>query len=293
MATRMFLNLPVKDLKRSVEFFTRLGYEFDPRFTDDNAACLILGEGSYAMLIVEKFFRTFTPKPVVNAAEATEVLVALSAESREAVDRIVDQALAAGARPSRKPEDLGFMYGRSFQDPDGHIWEYFWMDPAHLQRAAAGGFKVAARGEREIVIERTFAAPRRQVFEAFTRPELIRRWLAGPPGWSMPVCEFDLRAGGSYRYLWRNDTDGSEMGSRRTFREVVPPERYVGTERFDRPWYPGEALGTFEFAERDGKTTLTVTMLYESREARDGVLASSMQQGLAASYERLDALLAA
>jgi uncharacterized protein YndB with AHSA1/START domain len=151
--------------------------------------------------------------------------------------------------------------------------------------------KIVPRADREIVITRVFDAPRHQVFEAYTRPELIKRWLLGPPGWSMPVCEVDLKPGGSYRYVWRN-TNGIEMGMGGVYREIAAPERFVATERFDAAWYPGEAFATIEFIERDGKTTLATTMLYESRDARDGVLKSPMEQGLAASYNRLEELLA-
>jgi uncharacterized protein YndB with AHSA1/START domain/effector-binding domain-containing protein len=146
-------------------------------------------------------------------------------------------------------------------------------------------------GEREIAMTRVFAAPRRLVFEAFTRPELLQRWLLGPPGWSMPVCEIDLRVGGSYRYLWRG-ADGTEMGVRGVYREIAPPERIVATEVFDQAWYPGEAQTTFELVERQGETTLTLTVLYASREARDVALRSDMEKGVAASYDRLEELLA-
>jgi uncharacterized protein YndB with AHSA1/START domain/effector-binding domain-containing protein len=145
--------------------------------------------------------------------------------------------------------------------------------------------------EREVALTRVFAAPRHLVFDAFTRPELLRRWLLGPPGWSMPVCEIDLRVGGAYRYLWR-DADGTEMGVRGEYREIAPPERIVATERFDQAWYPGEARTTIELVEREGDTTLTLTVLYESREARDTALRTDMEKGVAASYDRLEELLA-
>ena len=106
-----------------------LGYRFDPRFTDQNATCMIIGENIHAMLLVREFFETFTPKPVADATKSTEVLVALSHESRQAVDRIVEAALSAGARRYAEPKDHGFMYQWGFEDPDGHIWEHFWMDP--------------------------------------------------------------------------------------------------------------------------------------------------------------------
>jgi uncharacterized protein YndB with AHSA1/START domain len=152
-------------------------------------------------------------------------------------------------------------------------------------------FSITAHGDREIVVTRVFDAPRRLVFDAYTKPELVKRWLLGPDGWSMPVCEIDLRAGGKYRYVWKNDADGREMGMSGIYREVMAPERIVATEIFDEAWYPGEALGTIVLVERDGKTTLTQTILYNSRETRDAVLKSPMQTGMAASYDRLEKVL--
>jgi uncharacterized protein YndB with AHSA1/START domain len=156
----------------------------------------------------------------------------------------------------------------------------------------SGHLKVAAKGEREIVMTRVFNAPRHLVYEAFTTPALVKRWLVGPPGWSMPVCEMDVRVGGKYRWVWRHDTKGTEMGISGVYREVVPPERIVSTEKFDQSWYPGEAVDTVVLTEQGGKTTLTQTLLYESREARDGVLKSPMEQGVAGSYDRLADLVA-
>lgn len=147
--------------------------------------------------------------------------------------------------------------------------------------------KVAARGDREIMMTREFNAPRRLVFDAFTKPELVKQWLLGPPGWSMPICEIDLKVGGAYRYVWRRDSDGTEMGMGGVYREVVPPARIVSTEVFDKAWYPGEALGTIVLSEQGGKTTVTQSVLYQSREARDGVLKSDMESGVSASYQRL------
>jgi uncharacterized protein YndB with AHSA1/START domain len=155
-----------------------------------------------------------------------------------------------------------------------------------------GKLKITTPTDREIVMTRVFDAPRRLVFEALTTPELVRQWLLGPPGWTMPVCEVDLRVGGAYRHLWR-DVDGSEMGMRGTILEVVVPERLVATEKFDQPWYPGEAVVTNVLTEEGGKTTLTLTVRYESREARDAVLKTPMAQGVAAGYDRLAELLAA
>src|SRR5271166_1828439 len=151
--------------------------------------------------------------------------------------------------------------------------------------------KVTTRGDREIVMTRVFNAPRRLVFDAFTKPELVKQWLLGPPGWSMPVCEIDLRVGGAYRYVWRN-ADGKEMGMRGVFREIVPRERVVQTETFDEPRYSGKALVTTVLVEHSGVTTLTTTVRYESREVRDSVLKSGMERGVAASYDRLADMLA-
>ncbi len=157
----------------------------------------------------------------------------------------------------------------------------------------SGTLKISAHGDRELVMTRVLNAPRSLVFDAFTKPELVKRWLIGPDGWSMPVCEIDLRVGGSYRYVWRNDRDGSAMGMGGIYREIVVPERLVSTEKFDEAWYPGEAVGTVVFVEQGGKTTVTQTVRYDSRETRDGVLKSPMESGVAASYDRLEALFGA
>jgi len=155
-----------------------------------------------------------------------------------------------------------------------------------------GNLKLTTQGDREIVMTRVCDAPRRLVFDAFTKPELVRQWLLGPPGWSMPVCEIDLKVGGAYRYVWRRDSDATEMGMGGVYREIAAPERLVATERFDQAWYPGEAVGTLLLSELAGKTTITQTVLYQSREARDAVLKSGMERGVAASYDRLAELLA-
>ncbi|HEV8577546.1 MAG TPA: SRPBCC family protein [Thermoanaerobaculia bacterium] len=152
--------------------------------------------------------------------------------------------------------------------------------------------QVTTPSDREIAMTRVFDAPRHLVFQALTKPELVKRWLLGPDGWSMPVCEIDLKVGGAYRYVWRRDKDGTEMGMGGVFREIVPLERLVATEKFDEAWYPGEALATTVLVDQGGRTTLTQTMLYESREARDGVLKSGMESGVATSYDRLAEVLA-
>lgn len=127
-AKQIFVNLPVQDLKKSVEFFTKVGFEFDANFTDESATCMIIGENIYAMFLVEERFQSFISKKISNAADTTEVIVALSVDSREQVDAIVQAALDAGAKPSNEPQDHGFMYGWSFQDLDDHLWEVSYMD---------------------------------------------------------------------------------------------------------------------------------------------------------------------
>jgi predicted lactoylglutathione lyase len=129
MATNIFVNLPVKNLGKSVEFFTSLGYTFNPKFTDDTATCMIVSDTIFVMLLTEPKFKSFTPKQICDAHKETEVLLCLSAESRAAVDAMVAKAVAAGGSTYKEPQDYGFMYGHGYQDLDGHIWEIAWMDP--------------------------------------------------------------------------------------------------------------------------------------------------------------------
>lgn len=152
-------------------------------------------------------------------------------------------------------------------------------------------FTVSTLSDQEIVITRNFHAQRELVFDAFTKPELVRRWLLGPSGWTMPVCEIDLRVGGSYRYQWRQEKNATEMGMGGVFQEVVPPMRLVSTERFDEAWYPGGAINTTVFVEAGAVTQTSITVRYESKEARDAALGSGMEHGMAAGYDRLEELL--
>lgn len=133
MPTQIFVNLPVKDLNRSIKFFTELGYSFNAQFTDESATCLVISPDIYAMLLVEPFFKTFTSKPIVDATKATEAIIALSVDSRAEVDQLIERAFAAGGTSDQQPQDHGYMYERGFQDLDGHQWEILWMDPDHIE----------------------------------------------------------------------------------------------------------------------------------------------------------------
>jgi uncharacterized protein len=133
MKAQIFVNLPVKDLNKSIEFFTKLGYTFNQQFTDQNATCMVISDTIYVMLLVESYFQTFTTKQIIDAHKSCEALLGLSAESKEKVNELVDKAISAGGVEPRPVQDYGFMYNRSFNDLDGHTWEIFWMDPNHVQ----------------------------------------------------------------------------------------------------------------------------------------------------------------
>lgn len=158
----------------------------------------------------------------------------------------------------------------------------------------AGSMNVTTPTDREIVITRFFEAPRAMVWEAMTRPELLKRWLAGPPGWAMTQCEEDPRVGGKFRWEWRGP-NGEQMAMHGVYREVMPPQRMVRDETFEFGCVaPGsEQVGTLVLAEQGGRTTMTLTVLYASKEVRDATIASGMEHGMAAGYNRLDELLAA
>jgi uncharacterized protein len=134
MPTKIFVNLPVKDLNKSIEFFTKLDFRFNPQFTDETAACMIVNDDIFVMLLTQDKFKTFTPKAICDATKSTEVLVALSSESREHVNEMVRKAVAAGGTTYNEPQDHGFMYGHGFQDLDGHIWELFYMEPSAIHQ---------------------------------------------------------------------------------------------------------------------------------------------------------------
>jgi uncharacterized protein YndB with AHSA1/START domain len=157
--------------------------------------------------------------------------------------------------------------------------------------------QVTMPSDHEVTVTRSFKAPRALVFRAHTEPDLVRRWMLGPPGWSMPVCEMDVRVGGSYRWRWRSDTDGKEFGFAGTFREVQPPSRLVHSERYDPGTvgdaFPsnGEAVVTTTFVEEGGITTMTTVIDFGSQEARDAAVKTGMTDGMEQSYQLLDRVL--
>ncbi len=133
MARKIFVNLPVKNLKSSMDFFSSLNFTFNPQFTDDTAACMVISEDIYAMLLTHAKFKEFTPNPICDATKSTEALICLSCESRAAVDDTVSKAVAGGGKTYNQPQDHGFMYAHGFQDPDGHIWELIYMEPSAIK----------------------------------------------------------------------------------------------------------------------------------------------------------------
>jgi uncharacterized protein YndB with AHSA1/START domain len=168
------------------------------------------------------------------------------------------------------------------------------MKPQRQQKSQSKS-TVTLPNDRDVVVVRSFSAPRELVFDASTQPALVRRWMLGPPGWTMPVCEMDVRPGGKFRWRWRSDEDGKEFGFVGEFREVVRPSRIVHVERFDPGdvgGEMGEALVTTDVVEKNGVTTQTITIRYESKEVRDAALKTGMTDGMEMGYQRLDELLA-
>lgn len=155
--------------------------------------------------------------------------------------------------------------------------------------AVPGPLNITMPGDREISFTRDFNAPRQLVFDAYTKPELVRRWLLGPPGWTFKVCDIDLRVGGRYRFEWTGPE--GELAMTGVYREITPPARIVSNELFDEDWTGGETLSTLVFTERNGTTTLTQSIVYSSQEARDAALRTGMEQGMAAGFARLAELL--
>jgi uncharacterized protein YndB with AHSA1/START domain len=153
--------------------------------------------------------------------------------------------------------------------------------------AASEALTITMPSDREVVMRRVFDAPRELLFDAYTKPEHLKHWLLGPEGWTMPVCEVDLRPGGAWHFVWRQ-ADGNELEMRGEYREVTPPARIVNTEAWGWGGDWPETLNTVELAEEDGKTTVTTTIVYASKEARDAAVATGMKDGASVSYDRLE-----
>ena len=158
---------------------------------------------------------------------------------------------------------------------------------------STGKLQVTLPGDCEILVTRELAAPRALVYDAHTKPEMVKRWLYGPDDWSMPLCEIDLRVGGRYRYVWRQLSDGLEFSSSGKFLEIVPQEKIVSTEAFEGPMNLGEAINTYTFTEQNGKTCVRLHMRYPSKEIRDRAIESGMNHGIEMGYARLEGQLAA
>lgn len=156
-----------------------------------------------------------------------------------------------------------------------------------------GKLQVTLPSDCEILVVRELAAPRALVYDAHTKPAMVQRWLYGPEGWTMPVCEIDLRVGGLYRYRWRQLSDGTEFGLGGKFLEIVPGEKIVSTEAFEGGMNQGEAVNTLTLTEQKGKTTVRLLMRYPSKEIRDGAIATGMNDGIEMGYARLDTQLSA
>ncbi|WP_411822395.1 SRPBCC family protein [Leptospira sp. 'Mane'] len=150
---------------------------------------------------------------------------------------------------------------------------------------------ITTPSDREVVITRDFNAPRTLIFDCYTKPELLKRWMTGPDGWIFVVCEVDLRVGGKLRFVWRRTSSGYDMGMSGVYREISSPEKLVHTELFDEDWTGGETITTLILAEQSGKTSMISTTIYSSKEARDGALSTNMEQGMKDSYDKLERLL--
>ncbi len=207
MSAKIFINLPVKDLNNSVEFFTKLGFTFNPQFTNEEATCMIIGENIFAMLLIENRFKDFTKKEISDATKTTEVLIAIDAESREKVIEMVANAKAAGGSIYMDPADHGWMYQHSFADLDGHQWEVLFID----ENAIPPDLNKKETGEKTtITVESLIAAPKEKIWEYWTAPEHIVHWNYAFDEWCTPAAKNDLHVGG--RFKFRMEARDGSMG---------------------------------------------------------------------------------
>ncbi len=197
MATKIFVNLPVKDLKRSIDFFTKLGFTFNPVFTDETATCMIISENIFAMLLTEKRFKDFTKKEISDATKTTEVLIALDAESRDKVIEMVTTAVKSGGSVYMDAADHGWMYQHSFADPDGHQWEILFMDESKMPEEMLNK-DASSPPKKIIVIEALIKAPIEKIWDNWTGPEHIVNWNNASDDWHTTRAENDLKVGGKF-----------------------------------------------------------------------------------------------
>lgn len=286
--TKIFVNLPVASVIRSLAFFGRLGFSFNPQFTGPAAACMVVSDDIYVMLLSHEHFRQFTPGPIGDATAATQVLVCLSCSSRARVDELTAAAVAAGGTTFRAPQDHGFMYGHAFRDPDGHVWELVWMDPAAAQPVQADPL--------EIVIARSFAAPRAAVFRAWTNPREIEAWW-GPEGFHTRVIADKARPGATWRYEMTGP-DGQQHPVTGEIQELEDNRRIVSTVDFGEqlksgaPDHPRGLVATTVFEDEGQGTRVTIRLRHRSEAERRQHEALGVVAGWHASFQRLDRHLA-
>jgi len=226
MTTKIFINLPVKDLNKSIEFFTALGFTFNPKFTDETATCMIIGENIFAMLLTEKRFKDFTKKEIADASKTTEVLIAIDVESKEKVVEMTEKAVAAGGSIYMDPADHGWMYQHSFADLDGHQWELLFMDETLIPEDF--NKKEDTTGEEkktEITVEAIVSGSVEKIWQCWTEPEHIMQWCNASDDWHAPNATNDIREGGKFstRMEVKDGSFGFDFGG--VYTTVIPFEK--------------------------------------------------------------------
>lgn len=278
-----------------MDFFMKLGYNFNPQFTDNKAACLVVSDQIFVMLVTENFFKTFIDKKIVKAKDNTEVLLAISAESKEKVDEIVNNAKNAGGKTGKDPIDFGWMYQWGFEDIDGHIWEYIWMDTNSSE---------AITSKKELTIMRVFDAPLKKVWRAWSDGKKIIKWW-GPKGYKMKSARFEFREGGNFHYYMK-PPKGEELWGKMTFREIIPEKKIVFVDSFSdeegrvlrHPMstaWPLEIFNTLTFV-RSGKKTILVLQGYpinadETEKETFWNSRESIEKGFEGTWQQLDKFL--
>lgn len=231
MAKQIFINLPVKDLNKSIAFFTTLGFTFNPQFTNEEAACMIIGENIYAMLLTEKRFKDFTKKDIADSTKTTEVLIAIDAESREQVIEMVEAAISAGGSKYMDAADHGWMYQHSFADLDGHQWEVLYMDESKIPP----DFNSKETTKKTtITIEALINAPIEKIWDYWTNPEHITHWNFASDDWCAPAATNDLKVGGKFSYRMESKDGGMGFDFVGTYTDVQLHKTIAYTLEDDR-----------------------------------------------------------